>query len=97
MMDQSSNQDKGLYAKLARELKSHLTGKPNGDLATSCVGYLEGSFPELKGRKEFHWEKVRKIAGIVTGKDGKANRWRLASEANAIEPSLFRKSDAPEY
>ena len=76
MMDQSSNQDKGLGTtpKLARELKSYLNGKPNGDLATSCVGYLEGSFPELKGRKEFHWEKVRKIAGIVTGKDGKANR-----------------------
>jgi hypothetical protein len=97
MMDQSSNQDKGLYAKLARELKSYLTGKQNGDLATSCVNYLEGSFPEIKGRKEFHWEKVRKIAGIVTGKDGKANRWRLASEAGVVEPTLFRKSDTPEY
>ena len=97
MMNQSSSQEKTIFVKLARELKSYLTGKPNGDLATSCVGYLEGSFPEIKGKKDFHWDRVRKIAAIVTGKDGKANRWRLASEANVIEPTLFRKSDAPEY
>jgi hypothetical protein len=83
MMDQTSNQDKGLYAKLAAELEKYLLGKRDGDSASSCVAYLETCFPEIKGRKEFHWEKVRKKAGIVTGKDGKASRWRLPQEANA--------------
>jgi hypothetical protein len=108
MMDQTSNQDKGLYAKLASELKNYLTGKRDGDSASSCVSYLEGCFPEIKGRKEFKWDRVRKKAGIATGKDGKANRWCLPQEAkigNLFEPSPGRlkrleeikKDDAPEY
>jgi hypothetical protein len=98
-MDQSSTQDRGLYARLAKEAEKYLRGRKNGELASSCVAYLETCFPELKGRKAFNWERVRDRAGIITGKDGKANRWCLESEKGT--ENLFEKTrsenDAPKY
>jgi hypothetical protein len=93
LMDQVSSQDKGLYARLAIELKNYLRSRKDGDLASSCVAFLESGFPEIKGRTNFKWERVRDKAGVTTGKDGKANRWVLSGSETG---NMFANTTARE-